>query len=364
MTVMIMTLVLLLGVSSACSAREAQDAQEAPKLQVEETHVKLGSIFKGDTTTHLFKLKNVGSAALNISRIKSHCRCATSVLLLGSTPEEIKPDQKGAFSADSLPSLAPGETAELRLTLDTEGLPAREYTKNVKILSNDPELPEFGLSYYFTVALPAETEPKRLDFGEIPQGKAQTLSSTLTIHEDMEFSFVDASSIPGMTTELRQLEEDGAAKTWTLAVTATGDLPVGSFIAPITVTTDHPKVTKIQLQAYGTVLSPLRFTPGDGEVKVLTIGAVEPTQGATKTITVRNIEPEKPLAITAVTIEGMRKGLAELRLRTIEEGVSYEIDVTILAGQEHTGQFSGDVVVTGEGLEEGGHKIRFRGVLR
>ncbi|MFH0945839.1 MAG: DUF1573 domain-containing protein [Planctomycetota bacterium] len=360
MTAMIMTLVLLFGVSSACPAR---NAQEAPKLKVEESHVQLGTIFEGSRTSHVFKLENVGSAALTLRRIKSHCRCATSTLKIASAKEEITPDLTGAFSADSLPSIAPGAAAELHMTLNTEGFLAHEYRKTLRIISNDPDVPEFELVIYFTVELPATADPKRLDFGTIPRGQTSTLSTTLTIHEDKKFSFVGAAIMDGMTADLEALEVGDAPRAWLLTVTATASLPVGKFIAPIKVTTDDPEIKEIQLQAYGEVLSPLRFTPGDGEERVLVIGAVEPTQGATKTITVENIEPEKPLAITEVKIEGMREGQAEARLRTIKEGVSYEIDVSILPGQKPR-PFTGNVVVFGEGLEKDGHRIRFRGVLR
>ena len=104
----------------------------APEVHVEEPVYDFGSILEGFAVSHAFIIQNTGDETLVIERVTATCGCTTTALATNR--------------------LAPGESVELEVLVDTAGFGGR-ISKSITVYTNDPEYadsrdsdrPRFGL---------------------------------------------------------------------------------------------------------------------------------------------------------------------------------------------------------------------------
>lgn len=105
-------LALALLIPAACIAQA-----QAPAITFEKTHHDFGQIPADRKVTYRFKVKNTGTATLNITRINPSCGCTSTVL--------------GKWS------LEPGETTEVEASFDPRGFRG-QVRKSIQVISDDP----------------------------------------------------------------------------------------------------------------------------------------------------------------------------------------------------------------------------------
>lgn len=93
---------------------------KAPRLQIDRTVHEFGSVRQGNIVETEFTLTNNGRTDLIIRDTKANCGCTVS------TPEKS--------------TLAPGESAKLKVSFNSEGRRGTQY-KTVTVFSNDPTAP-------------------------------------------------------------------------------------------------------------------------------------------------------------------------------------------------------------------------------
>lgn len=100
-------------------------AENAPKIQFEQTVYDFGKTSQVETVTGVFKFKNTGDSLLKLEPPQTTCGC---------TVAEFKTN-----------SLAPGADGELPFTLHL-GLYRATFEKRITVKSNDPQTPEVPLT--------------------------------------------------------------------------------------------------------------------------------------------------------------------------------------------------------------------------
>ncbi len=108
---------VLLAVIVSCLAIAAT-AHAAPKVYVEEPTYDFGSILEGYAVTHVFTIENIGDSPLEIMKVVASCGCTTTAL--------------------ATDRLAPGESVELEVRIDTTGFVGR-ISKLIYVYTNDPD---------------------------------------------------------------------------------------------------------------------------------------------------------------------------------------------------------------------------------
>jgi rhodanese-related sulfurtransferase len=96
----------------------------SPKVQVDNATCDFGELREGDIVTHMFLLSSTGDAPLVIEKVWASCGCTTTAL-----PKT---------------TLAPGESVELEVVLNTVGMQG-PIGKSVYVESNDPDSPRLTL---------------------------------------------------------------------------------------------------------------------------------------------------------------------------------------------------------------------------
>ena len=99
------------------------DAKGAPKLAVDNLKYEFGKVKEGDEITHVFKIKNEGTAELVIANVSPGCGCTAS---------------------DFTKTLAPGAEGIVKLTVKTAGMSGLT-DRYADIISNDTTQPNLKL---------------------------------------------------------------------------------------------------------------------------------------------------------------------------------------------------------------------------
>ena len=105
-------------------------AERAPSIAVEPEQFDFGAVRQQSRVSKQFRIRNFGSLPLSIERISASCGCSAWQLEQGE--------------------IAPGQSSELRVSLDTRDDVGR-VERTVLIESNDPERPKLLIRLHATV---------------------------------------------------------------------------------------------------------------------------------------------------------------------------------------------------------------------
>ena len=95
-------------------------SSQLPTISISEEEWDFGKIKEDERPVHIFTIKNIGKEELVISRVRSSCGCAATML-----------------SSDNI---QPGKSSELKVTFNPTGYNGL-VKKDIYIESNDPQLP-------------------------------------------------------------------------------------------------------------------------------------------------------------------------------------------------------------------------------
>jgi hypothetical protein len=117
------TLSLVASAFAQDKAEKAGAAKPAPKLVVDNLKFDFGKVKEGDEISHVFKIKNEGTAELVITNVSPGCGCTAS---------------------DFTKTLAPGAEGIIKLSVKTAGMngPTDRYAD---VISNDTTQPNLKL---------------------------------------------------------------------------------------------------------------------------------------------------------------------------------------------------------------------------
>jgi len=123
-----------------------------PRISLDKSEIDLGVIYRGDTKTTSFTIKNIGDQPLNILQVVPSCGCTAL-----KKPKEV---------------LQPGEEDVIEVEFSSATFRGRVESKRVDILSNDPlaEYTSVRLSADVREELAPETGTSLLWFGSMQLG--------------------------------------------------------------------------------------------------------------------------------------------------------------------------------------------------
>lgn len=126
-------------------------AAGAPKAQVVEPAYNFGTALSGPPLNHVFMIKNVGNAPLEIRNVSSSCGCTVA-----------KPSKT---------ILAPGEVATVAASIDTRFEQGHNLAV-VTLTTNDPANASLQLKMEGVIKPQVAAQPMDLDFGSVHHGSA------------------------------------------------------------------------------------------------------------------------------------------------------------------------------------------------
>jgi hypothetical protein len=145
---------LALGPQEAPTAERRQDApppaekRAGPSVHLTADHFDFGTVKAGTTVNGVLEIQNQGDALLSVTRIGVTCECAKLQL---STPRRPNVPIDHADQGKTDLAIGPGESATLKLTVDTAKLAPGLFEKRCLILCSDPTKSPLSVPFRLTI---------------------------------------------------------------------------------------------------------------------------------------------------------------------------------------------------------------------
>lgn len=203
-----------------------------PKLVVEDADFGFGQVFQGAKVEHTFRFRNAGEAPLTVEKVRSSCGCTAALL-----------------SATLIP---PGGTGEIRTTFDS-GRFRGAVMKTIYLHVNDPVQPVAQFHLRGTVKPELVVEPEQVDLGRLAPGQAAEVRVTLTNQGEQAISLSPPETTgPELQAELASMQL-AAGKSVQLVVRAKPREGKARLSGYVMIKTSSPRVPELRLPVYGSV---------------------------------------------------------------------------------------------------------------
>lgn len=228
------SLIALVLISSGLLA----GGEAPPRLEVTQTTADIGKRFAGEQVPIVYELRNVGGSPLLISNVGAGCGCLA--------PQRKWPER-----------VAPGAAGRIELTVDTRDLTGTA-THPLTIFSNDPENPKVSLWIKAEVERVFSVEPRALAFGEVADGSAPS-PRRLRIRPVAEGATLSSPECADKRFAVRLLSHPEGG--WELEATLAGPLAYGMNAAEIRISTNHPGLRSLVVEASAWRPLPVQAVP-------------------------------------------------------------------------------------------------------
>ena len=157
-------LILLLPLAANSNDNASADTQ--PKVAFPESAYIFETVVEGKAVFHDFIIQNKGTKILEVQKVKTDWGCTTV-----SYSREIPPREEGIIS----------------IKVNTNGYGGKELHKNITVLTNDPQIPEYKLKISGMVKKFITIEPRVVRFEGKP---GEVLKSIVTITFEKNYPFI------------------------------------------------------------------------------------------------------------------------------------------------------------------------------
>lgn len=351
----LMCLGLAMIAPSACGQDEPRPAgqssegqRQAGRIQINETEHDFGDRLAEDpTVVEYVPVRNTGEGPLTVTAVSTSCGCVVGKMRDAEDGEPVV--------------IPPGESRDLELRLNPAGWSGNKPTI-ITVLSDDPQTPEVRIRMKANVKTAIKLDPSPVAFGDSHKGETQEIILKVAGRtEDFEAYAATVAGSEAFESEVLGtdvVERDGQRVGETrIKITLLPTASVGEHRALVTVrTTDRARrLTSVGVEA--NVLGDLEFS-----VPRIPAGALQMGESTTQKFRLTNKagQPFKILGVEEQDEMGRDLGAAKAKVTklTEEEGVGYEVELTIDADRPQPGALSGSIVFTTDlPLEE---KVRIR----
>ena len=215
-----------------------------PDIVCDEPEFFFGQATNTLTITHEFILSNEGSFPLFIRAVRTDCGCVASKL--------------------ANDTLAPGESAALKVKFDLKGRSGRQ-VRRIIIESNDRNQPRLILMLAGEAIAPLEIIPDQIYWGNIHVSAPVEKSCEIKFSEGDE-SYIN-SVVPPMPCFAAELITIKPRRHYKIIVRTLPPLKEGLLQSSLKVITDHPRFRTIEIPMQGRFVGDIYAIPGEIAVK-------------------------------------------------------------------------------------------------
>lgn len=205
---------------SSTTIQNSQGAFPKIKFDRDDLTYDIGNIEQSNEGSVTIKFENVGNADLQITKVKAGCSC-TAVLLSNDI-------------------IVPGESGEIKATL-TAGGNQGFMKKAILIETNDPDNKVITVFIKANIIIEFALEPYFVSFGQVTKGNIKVKKMIKVIGKDTsKYQIKDVGSKDRyIKAEILPPESDETGQR--IALTLSGEIPIGPYRGSVVVHTDHPK---------------------------------------------------------------------------------------------------------------------------
>jgi hypothetical protein len=235
---LLVALLLTLAVPVFVEAQNASGKQ--PKIEMPSMEFDFGKVYHQDKWVHVFEVRNVGGAPLQITAVNPSCGCTT-----------VKFDRV----------ISPGMTGQIQLSIDGSKVHG-EFVKSADVICNDPVLSHLALKLKGHEVPYVNVDPEGTIYLQGRYGEAIEQDITLSSNEDDLHDF----KVLGLSSNLDDkityaVENGGEPNTYTLKLYKNPKLPTLSTYGTVQVHTNSTRMPITTLQVHVMTKGSIALTP-------------------------------------------------------------------------------------------------------
>ena len=305
---------LVLGAGLLWAASPAFSATWADSM-FDELSKDFGSVPRGPTLVHHFRVVNNTKGPVSISNVRVSCGCVSASALKTS--------------------LNPGEETAILARMDsTRFIGAKSVTIYVQF--DRPAYEEVRLWVQANSRNDFNVTPDTLAFGSVKRSTAPTSAVNLTFYgsPDTQITEVKGESnyIQPTVKAIRRTEGEAAFE---VSAKLRSDTPVGKWYTDVWVKTNNPSIPQVRVPLTVEVESPLSVSPeavslgqvalnGESERRVIVRGAVpfkiKSVQGTDDLLAVREgTDESKPIHVLTVKLKAAKAGAIDRTVKVVTD---------------------------------------------
>jgi hypothetical protein len=231
-----------------------------------------GSVPRGKTLTHSFRIVNNTRSSVSISSVRVSCGCTSTSLATSH--------------------LKPGESTVLEASMDTTRFLGPR-TVTIYVQFDRPHFEEVRLWVQANARNDFGVTPEALGFGQIKRGTSPSASVSVTFYGIPDARILslrpESNYIAPTVVETRRQD---AEVVYTLTARVRGDTPVGKWFTDVWLRTNLSNMQQIRVPLTVEVESPLTISPA-----VVSLGMLKVDGESERRVIVRGV---KPFRITRV----------------------------------------------------------------
>lgn len=263
-----------------------------------------GSVPRGPTQTHQFRVVNNTKQAVNISLVKVSCGCVS------------------ASAAKTF--LNPGDETVIDAKMDTTRFIG---SKSVTIFVHfdQPNFEEVRLWVAANARSDFTFTPDTLAFGQVKRGGTPAAKVRVTFYGNKDAQITSAKGESNyVQPSIAEVQRDDGQVVYELTTKLRADTPVGKWYTDVWVKTNLATMPQVRVPVTVEVESPLTVSPG-----VVSLGTVKPNEEAVRKIIVRGVKPfvvkevkgtDALVEVTPTSKEAREVHVLSIKFKSAKEG--------------------------------------------
>lgn len=212
-------------------------AAHGPTIFFKNPDFNFGQVFRGQKIEHVFEFENRGKDILNIGKVKTSCGCTAAILTNHSIP--------------------PGKKGEIKTTFHSRSL-AGNVTKDIAVISNDPERPSYKLTISGEIIEDVIIKPRNIDFGSVRVGEKTNKTVSIKSQTKPDFKIKKiTSSKPFINASIAE-EKNGV---YVIKVALEHNPEIGRFSGGIVLETNSQILKKVIIPFFGEIVGDITTYP-------------------------------------------------------------------------------------------------------
>jgi hypothetical protein len=318
------SLVLVAGLAATAPASAASWADAL----FDELSKDFGSVPRGPTLVHPFRITNNTRGPVSISSVRVSCGCTSATV------------QKSYLN--------PGEETAVVARMDTTRFTGPK-SVTIFVQFDRPASEEVRLWVQANGRNDFNVTPDTLAFGQIKRGGTPTASSTVVFYGQPDVKITDVKSESNyIQSTVKEVRRQDSEVSYQVTAKLRGDTPVGKWYTDLWVKTTSPSLPQVRVPLTVEIESPLSVSPdavalgevkaqGESERRVIVRGVkpfrITRVQGTDDELSVNDSTAEsKPIHVLTVKVKPGKAGEWNRTLRIVtdlaEDG---EIDLHVSA---------------------------------
>jgi Protein of unknown function (DUF1573) len=225
-----------------------------------------GSVPRGPTLEHQFRVTNNTGNLVHISSVRVSCGCVT------------------ASALDT--SLAPGQSTAIQAHMDTRRFLGTKVV-TIYVSFDRPHWEEVRLWIQGNSRDDLSVTPETLAIGQAKRGSVPSATVTVTFAGNGQWQITGVERESNyILTALQELHRDATVVSYQLTAAVRADTPVGKWYTDVWLTTNNPAAPKVRVPLTVEIESALSISPS-----AVNLGQIQPGAEEERKVIVRGIQP-------------------------------------------------------------------------